>query len=145
MSERRPSTGNLMGLVAVVAANLFLLTQGITLLLGQPLYLYLFVSLNMVLIQAVVREAAEALACDFSDLDRHLCLALRPAAVIAGRESLVVLVLRNDRRRGRVLPHCDARLRSRSPIYTDPGKFLIICDRGRHCRIAGPPAGYPAS
>jgi hypothetical protein len=55
MSERRPSTGNLMGLVAVVAANLFLLTQGITLLLGQPLYLYLFVSLNMVLIQAVVR------------------------------------------------------------------------------------------
>ncbi len=54
MSERRPSTGNLMGLVAVVAANLFLLTQGITLLLGQPLYLYLFVSLNMVLIQAVV-------------------------------------------------------------------------------------------
>ncbi len=55
MSVRRSSTGNLMGLVAVAAANLFLLTQGITLLLGQPLYLYLFVSLNMVLIQAVVR------------------------------------------------------------------------------------------
>jgi hypothetical protein len=55
MSVRRPSTANLMGLTAVAAANLFLLRQGITLLLGQPLYLYLFVSLNMVLIQAVVR------------------------------------------------------------------------------------------
>ncbi len=55
MSVQRPSTGNLMGLVAVAAANLFLLRQGITLLLGKPLYLYLFVSLNMVLIQAVVR------------------------------------------------------------------------------------------
>jgi hypothetical protein len=54
MSVRGPSTGNLMGLVAVAAANLFLLRQGITLLLGRPLYLYLFVCLNMVLIQAVV-------------------------------------------------------------------------------------------
>ena len=55
MSVRRSSTGNLMGLAAVAAASLFLLRQGITLLLGQPLYLYLFVSLNMILIQAVVR------------------------------------------------------------------------------------------
>jgi hypothetical protein len=55
MSVRRPSTGNLMGLAAVAAANLFLLREGITLLLGKPLYLYLFVSLNMVLIQAVGR------------------------------------------------------------------------------------------
>jgi len=55
MSMRNPSTGNLMGLAAVAAANLFLLRQGITLLLGQPLYLYLFVSLNMILLQAAVR------------------------------------------------------------------------------------------
>jgi hypothetical protein len=55
MSLRRRSTGNLMGLASVAAANLFLLTQGIMLLLGEPLYLYLFVSMNMVLIQAVVR------------------------------------------------------------------------------------------